>query len=71
MPSALRIGVIGDFEPAFHSHFATNAALYDARCKTEDSSCTTLGTNSIAGARKPGEDSGPLGWACWVAGKSL
>ena len=26
----IRIGVIGDFEPAFHSHFATNAALYDA-----------------------------------------
>jgi CTP synthase (UTP-ammonia lyase) len=26
----VRIGVIGDFEPAFHSHFATNAALYDA-----------------------------------------
>jgi len=28
--TALRIGVIGDFEPAYHSHFATNAALYDA-----------------------------------------
>src|SRR5690348_5800983 len=28
--NAVRIGVIGDFEPAFHSHFATNAALYDA-----------------------------------------
>ena len=26
----LRIAVIGDFEPSFHSHFATNAALYDA-----------------------------------------
>jgi CTP synthase (UTP-ammonia lyase) len=26
----LRIGVIGDFEPSYHSHFATNAALYDA-----------------------------------------
>ena len=26
----IRIGVIGDFEPAYHSHFATNAALYDA-----------------------------------------
>ncbi|MBV9180457.1 MAG: hypothetical protein JO356_04030 [Acidobacteria bacterium] len=26
----LRIGVMGDFEPTLHSHFATNAALYDA-----------------------------------------
>ena len=30
MRAAIRIGIIGDFEPAFHSHFATNAALYDA-----------------------------------------
>jgi len=30
MPACIRIGVIGDFEPAYHSHFATNAALYDA-----------------------------------------
>lgn len=30
---ALRIGVIGDFEPSFVSHFATNAALYDAATK--------------------------------------
>jgi CTP synthase (UTP-ammonia lyase) len=29
----LGIGVIGDFEPAYHSHFATNAALYDAAAK--------------------------------------
>lgn len=29
----LRIGVIGDFEPSFVSHFATNAALYDAATK--------------------------------------
>jgi CTP synthase (UTP-ammonia lyase) len=29
----LRIGVIGDFEPSFVSHFATNAALYDAAMK--------------------------------------
>lgn len=29
----LRIGVIGDFEPSFLSHFATNAALYDAATK--------------------------------------
>jgi CTP synthase (UTP-ammonia lyase) len=28
--TATRIGIIGDFEPTFHSHFATNAALYDA-----------------------------------------
>lgn len=30
MDNAIRIGIIGDFEPAFLSHFATNAALYDA-----------------------------------------
>jgi len=30
MTTGIRIGVIGDFEPAYHSHFATNAALYDA-----------------------------------------
>jgi CTP synthase (UTP-ammonia lyase) len=29
----IRIGIIGDFEPAYHSHFATNAALYDAAAK--------------------------------------
>lgn len=28
--SAIRIGILGDFNPAYHSHFATNAALYDA-----------------------------------------
>jgi len=33
MAASVRIGVIGDFEPAFHSHFATNAALYDAAAK--------------------------------------
>ena len=33
MAEALRIGVIGDFEPSYHSHFATNAALYDAGTK--------------------------------------
>ena len=33
MPDAVRIGIIGDFEPAYHSHFATNAALYDAAAK--------------------------------------
>ena len=33
MAKAIRIGVIGDFEPAYHSHFATNAALYDAAAK--------------------------------------
>ena len=31
--SAVRIGVMGDFEPSYHSHFATNAALYDAAAK--------------------------------------
>ena len=30
MVDAIRIGIIGDFEPSYHSHFATNAALYDA-----------------------------------------
>jgi len=29
----IRIGIIGDFEPSYHSHFATNAALYDAATK--------------------------------------
>jgi len=33
MAEAVRIGIIGDFEPAYHSHFATNAALYDAATK--------------------------------------
>jgi CTP synthase (UTP-ammonia lyase) len=33
MAGKVRIGVIGDFEPAYHSHFATNAALYDAAAK--------------------------------------
>jgi CTP synthase (UTP-ammonia lyase) len=33
MTEAIRIGIIGDFEPAYHSHFATNAALYDAAAK--------------------------------------
>ena len=33
MPTAVRIGIIGDFEPSYHSHFATNAALYDAATK--------------------------------------
>jgi hypothetical protein len=30
MAEAIRIGIIGDFEPAYLSHFATNAALYEA-----------------------------------------
>jgi CTP synthase (UTP-ammonia lyase) len=33
MDSGVRIGIIGDFEPSYHSHFATNAALYDAVTK--------------------------------------
>ena len=33
MPESIHIGVIGDFEPSYHSHFATNAALYDAAAK--------------------------------------
>jgi CTP synthase (UTP-ammonia lyase) len=33
MPTPVRIGIIGDFDPSYHSHFATNAALYDAATK--------------------------------------
>jgi hypothetical protein len=33
MAAPIRIGIIGDFEPAYHAHFATNAALYDAATK--------------------------------------
>ena len=33
MIKSIRIGIIGDFEPTYHSHFATNAALYDAAAK--------------------------------------
>ena len=33
MAAPIRIGIIGDFEPAYHSHFATNSALYDAATK--------------------------------------
>jgi hypothetical protein len=33
MVAPIRIGIIGDFESAYHSHFATNAALYDAGLK--------------------------------------
>ena len=29
----VRIGVIGDFNPSYHSHFATSAAIYDAAVK--------------------------------------
>jgi CTP synthase (UTP-ammonia lyase) len=35
MAAIIRIGIIGDFEPSFHSHFATNAALYDAATALE------------------------------------
>ena len=28
MAAGIRIGIVGDFEPAYHSHFATNGALY-------------------------------------------
>jgi CTP synthase (UTP-ammonia lyase) len=35
MAASIRIGIIGDFEPSFHSHFATNAALYDAATALE------------------------------------
>src|SRR5713226_9643838 len=30
MAPSIRIGIVSDFEPSYHSHFATNAALYDA-----------------------------------------
>jgi CTP synthase (UTP-ammonia lyase) len=33
MSNDIRIGIIGDLEPSYHSHFATNAALYDAATK--------------------------------------
>jgi CTP synthase (UTP-ammonia lyase) len=33
MVAPIRIGIMGDFEPSYHSHFATNAALYDAATK--------------------------------------
>lgn len=33
MAAAIRIGIVGDFNPAYHSHFATSAALYDAAAK--------------------------------------
>lgn len=33
MKEGIRVGVIGDFEPSYFSHFATNAALYDAATK--------------------------------------
>jgi len=29
----VRIGVLGDFNPSYHSHFATSAAVYDAAVK--------------------------------------
>ena len=35
MTNAVRIGIIGDFEPAFHSHFATSAAIYDAAAQVQ------------------------------------
>ena len=33
MAGVVRIGIIGDFEPAYHTHFATNAAIYDAAAR--------------------------------------
>jgi hypothetical protein len=33
MVAPIRTGIIGDFTPAYHSHFATNAALYDPATK--------------------------------------
>jgi len=50
----IRIGIIGDFEPAYHSHFATNAALYDAATRLKISvELRWLPTPSLeAGAEK-------------------
>jgi CTP synthase (UTP-ammonia lyase) len=33
MVVAVRIGIMGNFDSAYHSHFATNAALSDAATK--------------------------------------
>ena len=50
MDEGIRIGVMGDFEPAYHSHFATNAALYDAATKLGVSlNLRWLPTPSLAG----------------------
>jgi hypothetical protein len=71
MPDAIRIGIIGDFEPAYHSHFATNAALYDAATKLKiplvlrwlpTPSLDDGGTDKILRS---------LGWPYCLAGQSL
>jgi CTP synthase (UTP-ammonia lyase) len=51
----LRIGVIGDFEPTFPSHFAINAALYDAATKLGSFlELRWLPTSLLEGASAPG-----------------
>lgn len=50
MADTVRIGIIGDFEPAYHSHFATNAALYDAAARLKVSlELRWIPTASLAG----------------------
>jgi CTP synthase (UTP-ammonia lyase) len=58
MTAPIRIGIIGDFEPAYHSHFATNAALYDAAAKLKvpvelrwfpTPACETRGSDKMLG----------------------
>lgn len=54
MPNAICIGIIGDFEPTYHSHFATNAALYDAATKLKvPLTLRWLPTPSLDGADAP------------------
>ena len=52
MPEAIRIGVIGDFEPGYHSHFATNAALYVAAARLKlPLELRWLPTSSVEGSK--------------------
>jgi CTP synthase (UTP-ammonia lyase) len=51
MVRSIRIGVIGDFEPTYHSHFATNAGLYDAAAELDVAlELRWLPTSSLDGA---------------------
>ena len=71
MAEAIRIGIIGDFEPAYHSHFATNAARYDAAAKLKVPLMVRwLPTPSLDG---PGREEDPraLGWTDCLAGQPL
>ena len=47
----IRIGIFGDFNPAYHSHFATSAAVYDAAVKLKaDVHLRWIPTPALAGA---------------------